>query len=64
MGLTMNEQKGVAREMARRCRKASNKKKGQLIEEYMELTGCTRHHAAWLLRCWVPACGISAGGGR
>ena len=30
----MNEQKGVAREMARRYRKASNKKKGQLIEEY------------------------------
>ena len=42
MGLTMNEQKGVAREMAR-----------QLIEEYMELTGCTRHHAAWLLRCKI-----------
>ena len=46
MGLTMNEQKGVAREMARRYRKASNKKKGQLIEEYMELTGW--HHFGYL----------------
>ena len=52
MGLTMKEQKGLAREMARRYRKASKKKKGQLIKEYTELTGCTRHHAAWLLRCW------------
>ena len=62
MGLTMNEQKGVAREMARRYRKASNKKKGQLIEEYMELTGCTRHHAAWLLRCWGTSVWDQRGG--
>ena len=52
MGLTMDQRKGYAREMAERYRKASKKKKGQLIEEYLELTGCTRHHAAWLLRCW------------
>ena len=52
MGLTMDQQIGVAREMAKRYRRASKKKKGQLIEEYMELTGCTRHHAAWLPRCW------------
>ena len=52
MGLTMDQRKGYAREMAKRYRKASKKKKGQLIEEYLELTGCTRHHAAWLLRCW------------
>ena len=52
MGLTMDQQKGVAREKAKRYRRASRKKKGRLIEDYMELTGCTRHHAAWLLRCW------------
>ena len=52
MGLTMEQQKVVASQMARRYRQASKKKKGQIIEEYMGLTGCTRHHAAWLLRCW------------
>ena len=52
MGLTMDQQKGVAREKAKRYRRASRKKKGRLIEDYLELTGCTRHHAAWLLRCW------------
>ena len=52
MGLTMEQQKAVASQIARRYRQASKKKKGQIIEEYMGLTGCTRHHAAWLLRCW------------
>ena len=35
MGLTMDQRKGYAREMAKRYRKASKKKKGQLIEEYL-----------------------------
>ena len=52
MGLTMEMRKGFARETAKRYRQGSKKKKGQLIEEYMELAGCTRHHAAWMLRCW------------
>ena len=52
MGLTMEMRKGFAREKAKRYRQGSKKKKGQLIEEYMELVGCTRHHAAWTLRCW------------
>ena len=52
MGLTMEQQKAVASQMATRYRQASKKKKGQIIEEYMGLSGCTRHHAAWLLRCW------------
>ena len=52
MGLTMEQQRAVASQMATRYRQASKKKKGQIIEEYMGLTGCTRHHAAWLLRCW------------
>ena len=52
MGLTMEMRKGFAREKAKRYRQGSKKKKGQLIEEYMEMAGCTRHHAAWTLRCW------------
>ena len=64
MGLTMDQRKGYAREMAKRYRKASKKKKGQLIEEYLELTGCTRHHAAWLLRCWGTTVWDQRGGVR
>ena len=52
MGLTMEQQKAVASQMAKRYRQASKKKKGQIIEQYMGLTACTRHHAAWRLRCW------------
>ena len=61
MGLTMEQQKVVASQMARRYRQASKKKKGQIIEEYMGLTGCTRHHAAWLLRCWGTTVSRSTG---
>ncbi len=50
MGLTMEMRKGFAREKAKRYRQGSKKKKGQLIEEYMEMAGCTRHHAVWMLR--------------
>ena len=65
MGLTMEQQKAVASQMARRYRQASKKKKGQIIEEYMGLSGCTRHHAAWLLRCWGTTVGEPARmGGR
>ena len=49
MGLTMDQRKGYAREMAKRYRKASKKKKGQLIEEYLELTGLH-----------PPSCGLAA----
>ena len=52
MGLDMGHRKGYAAEMAKRYRKASKQKKGQLIKEYVELTKCSRHYAAWLLRCW------------
>ena len=52
MGLDMGHRKGLAAEMAKRYRKASKQKKGQLIKEYVELTKCSRHYAAWLLRCW------------
>ena len=30
--------------------------------EYMDLTGCTRHHAAWLLRCWGTSVWDQRGG--
>ena len=39
MGLTMKQQKAFASQMAKRYRQASKKKKGQIIEQYMGLTG-------------------------
>jgi hypothetical protein len=39
MGLTMEQQKAFASQMAKRYRQASKKKKGQIIEQYMGLTG-------------------------
>ena len=45
MGLTMEMRKGFAREKAKRCRQGSMKKIGQLIEESMEMPGCSHHHA-------------------
>ena len=44
----MDMWKGLACE--KRYRKAS-KKRVQRIEDYMELAGCARHQAAWVVRC-------------
>ena len=52
MGLTMEQRKAVASEMGTRYRQASKKQKGQIIEGYMGLTGCARHHVGWLVACW------------
>ncbi|MEW6676093.1 MAG: hypothetical protein AB1348_08885 [Nitrospirota bacterium] len=42
MGLTMNEKKAVVREVAKRYRKASKKQKGQILDEFVALTGYNR----------------------
>ena len=35
-----------------RYRQASKKSNGQVNEKYVGMTGCTRHHAGWLLSRW------------
>lgn len=42
MGLTMNEKKAVAREVAKRYQKASKKQRGLILKEFIALTECHR----------------------
>ncbi len=49
MGLTMNEKRAVAREVAERYQKASKKQKGAMLTEFIALTGYHRTYASWLL---------------
>ena len=48
----MAERKAITRELAKRYRQAEKREKGQLLDQYVALTGCTRNHASWLLRSW------------
>ena len=52
MGLTMGQRKALTREMAARYRGASRPQKKAMLDEFVELHGCTRHYAGWLLRMW------------
>ena len=52
MGLTMGQRKALTREMADRYRRAGRAEKSAMLDEFVELHGCTRHHAGWLLRTW------------
>jgi hypothetical protein len=50
MGLTMHERHAIIRELAPRFRKATKKQRGQILSEFVELTGYTRCYAAFVLR--------------
>ena len=50
MGLTMRERHAIVRELAPRFRKATKKQRGQILNEFVELTGYTRCYAAFVLR--------------
>ena len=52
MGLTMAQRKAVTRELAQRYRRATRREKGEILDQWVQLTGHTRNHASWLLRCW------------
>ena len=62
MGLTMAERKSVTRELAQKYRRGSRRKKGIILDQLMQLNGWTRHHAAWVLRCWGRTVFIWRGG--
>ena len=50
MGLTMRERHTIVRELAPRFRKATKKQRGQILNEFVKLTGYTRCYAAYVLR--------------
>ena len=62
MGLTMAERKSVTRELAQKYRRGSRRKKGMILDQLMQLNGWSRHHAAWVLRCWGRTVFIWRGG--
>ena len=52
MGLTMEQRKALTKQMVDRYRCASKRQKTAMLDEFVKLHGCTRHHAGWLLRMW------------
>src|SRR5207248_11232703 len=50
MGLTMKERKAVTQVMLARYRRATKKQRGQLLDEFVALTGYHRWYAVGLLR--------------
>lgn len=50
MGLTMDEKKAVTRVVAKRYQKANKKQKGQILDEFVALTGYNRCYARYVLR--------------
>ena len=58
MGLTMGQRKALTREMAARYRGASRPQKKAMLDEFVELHGCTRHPCG---RAWpeVLAVGLA-----
>jgi hypothetical protein len=50
MGLEMKVKRAILRELARKYQGSSKKVKGQVLEEFIELTGYNRSYGSWLLR--------------
>ena len=50
MGLTMHERHSVTRELAHRYQKATKKERGQILDEFTQVTGYTRCYARFILR--------------
>lgn len=50
MGLTMHDRHAIVRELAPRFQKVSKAERGQILTQFVELTGYTRCYAAFVLR--------------
>ena len=46
----MKVRRAILRELARKYQSSSKKVKGQVLEEFIELTGYNRSYGSWLLR--------------
>ena len=56
MGLTMAERKGSDARTGAGVPPRSRREKGNILDRLVKLNGWTRHHAAWVLRCWGSPC--------
>lgn len=52
MALTLKTRRAVSKETFKRYQKAPKKEKTRILDEYVVLTGYTRHHASWVLMTW------------
>ena len=52
MGLTMNGRRALTEQVVRRYRRARKKKKGVILNEFVESTGYQRKYAIHLLNSW------------
>lgn len=50
MGLTMQERHAVVRELSSRFQRSSKKERGQILNNFVQLSGYTRCYAAFILR--------------
>jgi len=50
MALTLQARKAVTKETFKRYKKAPKKEKTRMLDEFVVLTGYTRHHTCWVLR--------------
>jgi len=52
MGLTMKEKKAISKEVAKRYRNEKKKRKGMMLDEFIQTTGYNRCYASWVLSNW------------
>jgi len=50
MGLEMKVKRAILKELACKYQRSSKKGKGQVLEEFLELTSYNRNYGSWLLR--------------
>ena len=48
----MSQRKAITAQTVARYRRATQRQKAALLNEFVQMHGCTRHHAAWVLRMW------------
>ena len=52
MGLSMRERQAVTAQLAPKYRQAGKKKKSEMLDQFVELTGYNRKYAIFLLQNW------------
>ena len=64
MALTIRERRAVSKETARRYQRVKKKEKGEILDEFVLLTGYGRWYASWVLRNWGRRVLVNPSGSR